>query len=306
MIPVAGLLMVVAFGRLLASERWSQLDPVRTRWRRFQPRVTAYVRAAPGTYVYLFVLLITTWVLQTSSGAIARQLLLERSTNLHHLAHDPVRVLFASAFWVSGAWELAGWVVLFTLVVAPVEHRIGTARTAAVFFLGHIGATLLTAAGLWAALQLNLAEHSVTTAADVGASYGFVAVAGILTYRITVRWRWGYAALLTAYVVGMAAYDPSFTNVGHVFALAVGFACYPLQNTPMGYSERSEMDTRSYTVPGMTCDHCKRAVNDEISKVDGVAGVDVDLDTKLVLVRGERLDDGALREAIEEAGYEVA
>ena len=54
MIPVAGLLMVVAFGRLLASERWSQLDPVRTRWRRFQPRVTVYVRAAPGTYVYLF------------------------------------------------------------------------------------------------------------------------------------------------------------------------------------------------------------------------------------------------------------
>ena len=133
----------------MASERWPSLDSTRVRWRRFEPRARAYVRSAPGTYVYLFVLLITTWVLQTSSATIARQLLLERSTNLHQLAHDPVRVLFASAFWVSSAWELLAWVALFTLVVAPVEHWIGTARTAAAFFAGHLGATLLTAAGLW-------------------------------------------------------------------------------------------------------------------------------------------------------------
>ena len=66
------------------------------------------------------------------------------------------------------------------------------------------------------------------------------------------------------------------------------------------------METRSYTVPNMTCGHCKKAVTEEVSKVDGVAEVDVDLDTKLVLVRGEGLDDAALREAIEEAGYEAA
>ncbi len=65
-------------------------------------------------------------------------------------------------------------------------------------------------------------------------------------------------------------------------------------------------DTRSYTVPGMTCDHCTRAVAEEVSKVEGVAGVDVDLATKLVVVRGEGLDDSALRDAIEEAGYEAA
>jgi copper chaperone len=70
-------------------------------------------------------------------------------------------------------------------------------------------------------------------------------------------------------------------------------------------SEVSSMETRSYTVPGMTCGHCKQAVNEEVSKVSGVAEVDVDLDTKLVLVRGDALDDSALREAIEEAGYEA-
>lgn len=61
----------------------------------------------------------------------------------------------------------------------------------------------------------------------------------------------------------------------------------------------------TYTVPGMTCDHCKRAVSSELGSVAGVSSVDVDLDTKLVTVTGEGLADDALRAAIEEAGYEA-
>jgi copper chaperone len=64
--------------------------------------------------------------------------------------------------------------------------------------------------------------------------------------------------------------------------------------------------TMRYRVPGMTCEHCQRAVSGEVGAVAGVSGVEVDLDTKLVTVTGERLDDHALRAAIEEAGYEVA
>ena len=60
-----------------------------------------------------------------------------------------------------------------------------------------------------------------------------------------------------------------------------------------------------YTVPGMSCDHCKKAVSQELAAVPGVSAVDVDLGAKLVTVRGEALDDVALRAAIEEAGYEV-
>jgi copper chaperone len=66
------------------------------------------------------------------------------------------------------------------------------------------------------------------------------------------------------------------------------------------------METRSYTVPDMTCGHCKQAVTEEVSRVAGVEVVDVNLDTKLVLVRGEALADAALRGAIEEAGFEAA
>ena len=65
-------------------------------------------------------------------------------------------------------------------------------------------------------------------------------------------------------------------------------------------------ETVTYTVSGMSCGHCKASVTEELSEVEGVQGVDVNLDTKLVVVTGSALDDAALRAAIEEAGYEAA
>jgi copper chaperone CopZ len=66
------------------------------------------------------------------------------------------------------------------------------------------------------------------------------------------------------------------------------------------------MDEAVYSVPGMSCAHCERAVSEELAAVAGVESVAVDLEAKLVVVRGRELDDGALRAAIEEAGYEAA
>jgi copper chaperone CopZ len=61
-----------------------------------------------------------------------------------------------------------------------------------------------------------------------------------------------------------------------------------------------------YTVPGIHCAHCEASIREEVSEVDGVDAVDVDLETKVVRVTGRELDDAALRAAIVEAGYEVA
>ena len=66
------------------------------------------------------------------------------------------------------------------------------------------------------------------------------------------------------------------------------------------------IETMTFTVPGMHCGHCKASVTEEVSAVDGVEDVQIDLDTKLVLVRGSGLDEAKLRAAIEEAGYEAA
>lgn len=64
--------------------------------------------------------------------------------------------------------------------------------------------------------------------------------------------------------------------------------------------------TKTYSVPGIHCGHCKDAVTREVEAVEGVQSVYVDLDEKLVTVTGSDLNDSALRAAIDEAGYEVA
>ena len=64
-------------------------------------------------------------------------------------------------------------------------------------------------------------------------------------------------------------------------------------------------ETLTYRVDGMTCDHCKAAVTEEVTKVAGVAGVDVDLDTKLVRISGAQVDRDAVVAAIDEAGYDA-
>ena len=67
------------------------------------------------------------------------------------------------------------------------------------------------------------------------------------------------------------------------------------------------MSTLTYTVDGMTCQHCVDAVTGEVTQVAGVAGVAVDLATKTVTVTvtGDTVDDAAVRAAIDEAGYAV-
>ncbi|HEX4745698.1 MAG TPA: cation transporter [Gaiellaceae bacterium] len=62
----------------------------------------------------------------------------------------------------------------------------------------------------------------------------------------------------------------------------------------------------TYTVPAIHCGHCAASIREEVSEVEGVEDVAVDLDTKLVTVSGHALDDAALRAAIVEAGYEAA
>lgn len=62
----------------------------------------------------------------------------------------------------------------------------------------------------------------------------------------------------------------------------------------------------TYSVPDMSCGHCKQAVSSGLAQVAGVTSVDVDLATKRVVVRGDALDDAVLRATIAAAGYEAA
>jgi len=66
------------------------------------------------------------------------------------------------------------------------------------------------------------------------------------------------------------------------------------------------IDELGYSVPGVSCEHCRTAISKAVGAVEGVTSVDIDLDAKRVEVRGRDLDDAAVRAAIDEAGYDVA
>jgi copper ion binding protein len=67
------------------------------------------------------------------------------------------------------------------------------------------------------------------------------------------------------------------------------------------------MSESTYTVTGMTCGHCVASVTEEISEIDGVTDVAVDLPTGAVTVTSSTpLDNADVRAAVEEAGYQLA
>lgn len=66
------------------------------------------------------------------------------------------------------------------------------------------------------------------------------------------------------------------------------------------------MTSTIYTVTGMTCEHCAAAVSAEVTRVPGVTGVEVDVPAgRVTVTSGEPVSDTAVREAVEEAGYEL-
>jgi copper chaperone CopZ len=77
-------------------------------------------------------------------------------------------------------------------------------------------------------------------------------------------------------------------------------------SVPYSIAEVEMAETVTYEVPGVHCAHCEAAIKREVGGVEGVERVDVDLETKAVTISGSALDDARLREAIDEAGYDVA
>ena len=65
------------------------------------------------------------------------------------------------------------------------------------------------------------------------------------------------------------------------------------------------MNNTTYLVPGMTCEHCRTAITEEVDRIAGVEAVQVDLEAKLGRVSGTAVDDAAVVAAIDEAGYDA-
>jgi copper chaperone len=65
-------------------------------------------------------------------------------------------------------------------------------------------------------------------------------------------------------------------------------------------------ETVTYRVPSIHCAHCGLSIREEVSEVEGVEEVGVDVEAKVVTITGRELSDEKLRAAIQNAGYEAA
>ncbi|MDG3010374.1 hypothetical protein G4X40_09455 [Rhodococcus sp. D2-41] len=197
------------------------------------PALWHYVRRAPGTFIWLAILLATTLTLRHLPEHVQHHILGARSTNLHHLAQDPLRVLVLSAFWLEGGGWLS-YLVIYNIFHVPAERWLGTLRWLAVVVIAHVGATYISEGVLYWAIQHDDAPHRAIFTLDVGVSYGLMGIVGILTYRIARPWRWIYLAGVFLVVVIPLVEDRNFTDLGHFTAVLIGLACYPLIGSRAG------------------------------------------------------------------------
>jgi len=110
----------------------------------------------------------------------------------------------------------------FAGFVGFAEHRLGTARTMAVWFAGHV-------AGVFGAVLLvSLTDSALVSALDVGPSGGAMAVAAVLTATLRPRWRLLTRAGLVLYVIGSLFVIGHLADVVHLVAVAVALPLGPL------------------------------------------------------------------------------
>lgn len=176
------------------------------------------------TLVYAAALAVAAEALLRLSPRAQHDLIRDTSTNLHNLGQGRLTTLIGSAF-VNEAGPLYYWLPGLVALLALGELLWQSRRLAVAFVVGHIGATLIVAAGLAGGLAAGLLSRSVVDAADVGMSYGAVAVLGTLTAAIPRRWRgawagWWLAVAATSTMLG----GLDFTAAGHGVALLLGMA----------------------------------------------------------------------------------
>ena len=201
-------------------------------WRSAIAGIWREITSAPGTYAWLVVLLGTTILQHSMTADELTSVLGERSTNLHHLDTDPVKVLVTSLFWIDGAFWLP-YLVMFILFHAPAERWLGTIRWAIVGLSAHVIATYFSEGLLALAIRDGDATSSLVNVRDVGVSYFLAGVVGVLTYHIAYPWRWLYLGIVVAVFASPLFADITFTEIGHFMSMLVGLAWYPItRNRP--------------------------------------------------------------------------
>ena len=189
--------------------------------------VWRYVRRAPGTFVWLVILTITTYIISRINPEFRDRFLRQRSTNLHELSTNPIRVLISSALYIDGG-GLWIYYLLYNVFHVPVERKLGTLRWLTVALAAHVGATYLSEGAVYWEVRHGYLPRSSIFTLDIGVSYALAGIEAVLVYLIVAPWCYAYAAALIVYYGYNLIVGNSFTDLGHFSSIMIGFACFPL------------------------------------------------------------------------------
>ncbi|MEV2215862.1 rhomboid-like protein [Streptomyces sp. NPDC050997] len=182
----------------------------------------------PFTFGYAAVLAVTSLATEYAAPSVVHTLHQASSTDVAHLVQWPVAVLLASALWIAGGL-LSPYTVGLLLVLTALERRLGGARTAGVFLLGHVLATLATEGAVGLAVLAGHLPDSSLHRLDYGVSFGVATCVGALTGLLTPWLRWPLLAAFGGMVVlDLIAFTDPMTNWGHLISLAIGVATWPV------------------------------------------------------------------------------
>jgi hypothetical protein len=184
-------------------------------------RLLARLARVRVTVAYAVIVTCVTIALYAVGPRVQERVIGHVSTNLHNLSHGHFGTLLGSAF-VIDAGPIYVWLPGLVFLLALAEVMWGSRRLVLAFAAGHVGATLLVAVGLTAAVEIGWLPLSVSRATDVGMSYGAAAVLGSLTTAIPRRWRPAWTGWWLAVGVVVVAVGRDFTDVGHAAALGLG------------------------------------------------------------------------------------
>jgi hypothetical protein len=173
------------------------------------------------TVAYAVILTGVTTTLVVLGPRAQSRVISHASTNLHNLSHGHLGTLVVSAF-VIDAGPIYLWLPGLVCLLAVAELLWRSNRLVVAFVIGHVGATLLVAVGLTAAVELAWLSTDVTRATDVGMSYGASAVLGSLSAAIPRRWRPAWTGWWIAVAAAVVAIGRDFTDAGHAVALVLG------------------------------------------------------------------------------------
>jgi hypothetical protein len=198
------------------------------RFRRLEPNPRPRHRIpVPFTLGYAAVLAVTSYVSAHFDPALVYALHQASSTDVAHLARTPALVLAASALWVAGGFA-SPFTLGFLVVLTALERRVGGVRTAVVFLLGHLLATLATEVPVGLAVLAGRLPDSSLHRLDYGISFGVAACVGALAGLLRPWLRWSLLAAFGALLLqDLLAFTDPMTNWGHLIALAIGVAAWP-------------------------------------------------------------------------------